>query len=104
MTTGAKMAQYSPAALLGFIASLSVNLAVLNALPLPALDGGQLVYVMLEILFRRPVPRGVKDVLTGLSACALVALSVTTVVSDLQRLGDPLLNSAVESNAMLPGE
>jgi membrane-associated protease RseP (regulator of RpoE activity) len=38
---GAVMAKTSPTALLGFAAALSINLAILNSLPFPALDGGQ---------------------------------------------------------------
>jgi membrane-associated protease RseP (regulator of RpoE activity) len=44
------MAEYSPSALVGFAATLSVNLAVLNSLPFPALDGGQLAFVVIELL------------------------------------------------------
>jgi regulator of sigma E protease len=44
------MASYSTTALVSFIANLSINLAVLNALPLPALDGGQFVFVAFEIV------------------------------------------------------
>ena len=38
--------------LLNFAAAISINLAVINALPLPALDGGQLVFVLVEVLRR----------------------------------------------------
>jgi membrane-associated protease RseP (regulator of RpoE activity) len=104
VSAGAKLAEYSPAALIGFIASLSVNLAVINALPFPALDGGQLVYVLFELLLRRPVPRRVQEVLTGLSALVLVALAVTTFVGDVQRLGDPGNDVKVERSATVPGD
>ncbi len=104
VNAGARLAEYSPAALLGFIASLSVNLAVINALPLPALDGGQLVFVLLEWGARRPVPRKIQEVVTGLCACLLVALGVTTFVGDLQSLSDPLNSAIVENSAMLPGD
>ena len=106
VTAGARMAEYSPTALLGFIATLSVNLAVLNALPSPALDGGQLVYVLWELLFRKPVPRRVQNALTGLAGLLLVALSLSTIVLDIGRLSDPTSteNNKVQNSAVLPGD
>eukprot|EP00601_Ochromonadales_sp_CCMP2298_P009303 CAMPEP_0173257970 /NCGR_PEP_ID=MMETSP1142-20121109/24094_1 /TAXON_ID=483371 /ORGANISM="non described non described, Strain CCMP2298" /LENGTH=450 /DNA_ID=CAMNT_0014192215 /DNA_START=100 /DNA_END=1449 /DNA_ORIENTATION=- len=65
VSAGAAMAEYSPTALLGFIANLSINLAVLNSLPFPALDGGQLVFVILEVLGGRPVPRKIQETVTA---------------------------------------
>jgi regulator of sigma E protease len=41
---------------LGFIALISVNLAVLNILPFPALDGGRLLIVLLERLVGKKIP------------------------------------------------
>lgn len=42
--------------LLLFTAIISLNLAVVNLLPIPALDGGRLVFVVIEVLTRRPIP------------------------------------------------
>lgn len=39
------------------IAFISINLGVMNLLPLPALDGGRLLFVLIELIARRPVPR-----------------------------------------------
>ena len=44
----------------GFIALLSISLALLNILPFPALDGGHLVFLIYEAIFRREVPSKVK--------------------------------------------
>uniref|UniRef100_UPI00260DD460 RIP metalloprotease RseP n=1 Tax=uncultured Desulfovibrio sp. TaxID=167968 RepID=UPI00260DD460 len=43
--------------LLGLAALISINLGVLNLLPVPVLDGGQILFFLLEIIFRRPVPQ-----------------------------------------------
>ena len=85
---GAEMAQVSPQALVGFAATLSVNLALLNALPFPALDGGQLVFVLIEAVARRPVPRGIKNVLTGLAFSSLLLLGAYTLIGDVSKLGE----------------
>lgn len=45
---------------LGFMALLSISLAVLNILPIPALDGGHLAFLIYESIFRREVPTKVK--------------------------------------------
>jgi len=44
---------------LGFLALLSISLGVLNLLPIPVLDGGQLLYCLIEGVTRRPVPERV---------------------------------------------
>ena len=87
---GAQMAQDSPQALVGFAATLSVNLAILNALPFPALDGGQLMFVLFELVAGRPVPRDVKNALTGLAFSFLLLLGASTLVGDLSRVSEPV--------------
>eukprot|EP01041_Mallomonas_annulata_P003368 gene3369-6668_t len=84
--TGAQLASYSPTALIGFVATLSVNLAVLNALPFPALDGGQLAFVTVELLAGRPLPRKIQEALTTLAFAVLFALGVSTFVGDVGKL------------------
>ena len=43
--------------ILNLLAVISLNLGILNLLPLPALDGGRLVFLAIEGIFRKPVPR-----------------------------------------------
>jgi len=43
--------------LLSFTAFISVNLAVINLLPIPALDGGRLLFLAVEAAIRRPIPQ-----------------------------------------------
>ena len=86
---GAQMAETSPQALVGFAATLSVNLAIINALPFPALDGGQLAFVMIELLVGKPVPRKAKDAITAVAFSFLLVLGASTLLGDLSRIGDP---------------
>jgi len=88
--TGAELALLSPAGLVGFAATLSVNLAVLNALPFPALDGGQLVFVLIELLLKKPLPRKFQESITGLAFFVLLGLGSTTLVGDLGKLNQPI--------------
>ena len=39
------------------IALITINVGVFNLLPVPALDGGRLVFLLIELIFRRPVPQ-----------------------------------------------
>lgn len=52
--TVGQAAQYGPAVLLRFAAMLSVNLGLMNLLPLPALDGGRIMFLGYELVARRP--------------------------------------------------
>ena len=51
-----EQAKAGPANLLFFAALLSVNLGILNLLPIPVLDGGHLFFFSIEAIIRRPVP------------------------------------------------
>jgi len=66
-----------------FAAALSVNLGVLNALPLPALDGGLLVFCLAEALTGRKVDDKLQEGITGVAVLLLVLLSITTAFSDI---------------------
>eukprot|EP00607_Mallomonas_marina_P010059 CAMPEP_0182417356 /NCGR_PEP_ID=MMETSP1167-20130531/1797_1 /TAXON_ID=2988 /ORGANISM="Mallomonas Sp, Strain CCMP3275" /LENGTH=386 /DNA_ID=CAMNT_0024590843 /DNA_START=175 /DNA_END=1335 /DNA_ORIENTATION=- len=90
--TGAQMASISPTALLGFAATLSINLAVLNALPFPALDGGQLAFVIVELIAGRPLPRSFQDSITTLAFAVLFGLGVSTIIGDVGKLSLPSFN------------
>ncbi len=70
---------------LTFLALLSVTLAVINLLPLPALDGGHLVVVLLEGLLRRELPVRFKLALQQVGVVLLVTLMVLVLLNDLRR-------------------
>ena len=66
---------------------ISLMLAIFNFLPLPALDGGRLVFLVYEIVARRPVNQKVEAVIHTLGFVALLALLLgITVFGDLPRL------------------
>jgi regulator of sigma E protease len=71
---------------LEFMALISVNLAVLNLLPVPVLDGGQFLLLLAEGLIRRPVPASLRERLTMLGLVVVVLLMVLAFSNDIRRL------------------
>lgn len=70
-------------ALLTFTAVLSINLALFNALPLPALDGGRFIIVILETILRRRFPVKLMMMLNGLFFFLLIVLLVVVSIKDV---------------------
>jgi regulator of sigma E protease len=71
---------------LAFVAFLSVNIAVVNLLPIPALDGGYLALLGLEVARRRPLTAPVQAYLGRVGLIWLCLVMIGTVVNDLIRL------------------
>lgn len=71
--------------LLTFVAVLSVNLGIFNALPLPALDGGRFLIVILESVFRKKVPIKFMMWLNGFFFMLFILLLVAVTVKDIIR-------------------
>jgi regulator of sigma E protease len=71
---------------LEFMALISVNLAVLNLLPVPVLDGGQLVMLLAEAVIRKPVPVALRERLTMVGVVVVVLLMVLAFSNDIRRL------------------
>ncbi|MCI1477659.1 MAG: M50 family metallopeptidase [Clostridium beijerinckii] len=69
--------------LLYFTAFLSVNLAVFNLLPFPALDGGWCVILLIELITRRKVPDKIVGVLNYIGFAALIGLMILVTIKDI---------------------
>lgn len=72
--------------LLQLAASLSISLAVINLLPIPALDGGHLVFLLVEGLIRRPVSLKVQERATQVGFYLLLGLMVFVIYNDIVNL------------------
>ena len=70
---------------LGFLRFLDVNLAILNLLPIPVLDGGLILFALFELLFRRKPPRKLTDGLSMAFMWLFLALMITLVWRDVTR-------------------
>jgi regulator of sigma E protease len=79
-------ASYGLTPLLMFTAIISLNLAVVNLLPFPALDGGRLVFVAVEAITKRRVPARVTGWVNLLGFVLLMLLMAAVTFNDISRL------------------
>lgn len=77
---------------LQFIAVLSLNLAVINILPLPALDGGRIIFVIIEKIRRKPVDQKVEGIIHTIGFSLLMILVLIITVQDVGRFGGKFLS------------
>ena len=72
--------------LLYWMGFLSINVGFMNLLPIPALDGGRLVFIAIEAIFRKPVPQKVQDIAINVTMILLLILMLYVGVFDVLRL------------------
>mgnify|MGYP000072574951 FL=1 len=65
---------------------LSANLGVMNLLPLPALDGGRLVFLFIEAVRKKPVNREVEGMVHFAGLMLLMALMVVVMYNDILKI------------------
>ncbi len=70
---------------LAFLAMLSINLGIVNLLPIPALDGGKLVLNIIEGIIRRPIPEKAEGIVTFIGFAFLMLLMILVTWNDIQR-------------------
>lgn len=70
---------------LGFVRLICVNLAILNLLPIPVLDGGHILFALFAMIFRREISPRVVAWVTNVFAFALIALMLLLVYRDTLR-------------------
>lgn len=71
---------------LSLAAFISVNLAIINLIPIPALDGGRLLVVGIESIMRRDAPKIAMQVLNALGIALIIMLMLTVTYQDILRL------------------
>ena len=77
--------EYGVAAILTLVAALSINLAIFNILPLPALDGGRMVVVILETVSRRKIPFKYYSWVNIVGFFLLMLLLVVVTINDVRK-------------------
>ncbi len=86
VAAGARIAQSDAANLYYFAALISINLAIINILPLPALDGGHLVFLLLEGLRGKPLPTKIQEGVMQTGLMLLLGLGIFLILRDTANL------------------
>ncbi|MGH7735782.1 MAG: site-2 protease family protein, partial [Gemmatimonadales bacterium] len=73
-------------AFLAVLGLISINLALLNLLPIPVLDGGQAVFLIYEAVVRRPIPVKLREGLMLVGIAFVVLLMLLANWNDVRRL------------------
>ncbi|MFN8640766.1 MAG: RIP metalloprotease RseP [Candidatus Binatia bacterium] len=81
-----QQAQVGLESLLLFIAVISINLGVLNLLPIPILDGGHLLFFLLEIVMRRPLDMRHREIAQQVGLVILISLMAFAFYNDILRV------------------
>ena len=72
--------------LLQFMAILSLNLAIINILPFPALDGGRILFLIIEKFKGKPVKKEIENIVNNIGFYLLIALIIFITFKDIMRL------------------
>ena len=86
VAVGAELARNDLSNLFQFGALISINLAIINILPLPALDGGQLAFLTVEGVTGKPLPSKLQDSIMQTGLVLLLSLGVFIIVRDTVNL------------------
>lgn len=69
--------------LLPIMALITINLGIFNLLPIPALDGGRILFIVFEIIFRKPVPQKYEALVHGVGFALLIAFMLLVTAKDI---------------------
>jgi len=72
--------------LLSFTALISINLAIINFIPFPALDGGRLLFILIEAIKRSPIPPKITMVANTVGFLLLIGLMLLVTYNDIARI------------------
>ena len=88
-----RVVEIGPSAVLSFVSLLSLNLALINILPIPALDGGRLLFIVIEAVTRRKVNSTFEGYAHTIGMVILLALIALITIHDLIRVftGQPII-------------
>lgn len=87
VAVGANIASSDFGGLFQFTALISINLAIINILPLPVLDGGQLAFLAIEAVRGKPLPSRIQESITQTGIVVLLGLAIFLVIRDTANLG-----------------
>ncbi|MBI5621795.1 RIP metalloprotease RseP [Candidatus Falkowbacteria bacterium] len=87
-----QMARLGVSYILQFVALLSINLAIINIVPFPALDGGRVLFLIIEKIHRRPVSQKLETAIHNAGFALLMLLMLFVTYRDIAKWGSGLWN------------
>ena len=75
---------------------ISINLAVLNLIPLPILDGGQILFYSIEALIRRPIPHKIREYIHIATWIMFMILFAYLSMNDISRIASPYIDPVLK--------
>jgi regulator of sigma E protease len=81
-----RISEFGIGTLIYFMAMISVNLGILNLLPFPILDGGHLLFLLIEKIKGSPVDVRIQEIVTTIAFFLIIALALFVTFHDLRRL------------------
>ena len=76
-------AKAGPTSLLYITALISINLGVMNLLPIPALDGGRLISILVEMITRKKIPAKIENIINAVGLMVLLGFSFIIMIKDI---------------------
>ena len=73
-------------ALLYLVAYLSINAGIINLLPFPAFDGGRILFLFIEKIFRKPVSKNVENIIHSIGFMLIIGLLIYVTFNDIIKL------------------
>lgn len=83
LSESVKLARKGLIFLLGFLAIISINLAVINLIPIPIFDGGQLLFITIESIIGRELPLRIKELIHMASVFLILGLIIYLTFNDI---------------------
>ena len=84
-----EMAREGPATFIGFMAAVSLNLSIFNLLPVPILDGGVILMLLIEMSMRRDLDLRVKEAVIRAGLVFLMMVVVFVIYNDISKILPP---------------
>ncbi|MBQ2286384.1 MAG: site-2 protease family protein [Clostridia bacterium] len=72
--------------MLPIMALITINLGIFNLLPIPALDGGRLLFILIEMIFRKPVPQKYEAIVHAVGFAILIGFMILITAKDIWSL------------------
>ena len=69
--------------ILPIMALITINLGIFNLLPLPALDGGRIIFILVELITRKPVPQKYEGLVHTIGLVVLLAFMLLITAKDI---------------------